>query len=1289
MAADITATTAGGGTSSPWIRATHDGGREYHDANRSSPVSDARLPPWTSPIYVSSTNDQPLRRPPPTSQLHLSEELAPAASLPSMLPSSSAASPAMESYVAAAKHFPTPAVVVHPGGPPSTSKGLWAAMPASLSEPLVGPAGFSAGASGMSTPRRPMPPLSGPWLPPFAQAAKAYHERDGDESLSDRPKATLRTSDQDRNLWRSLERFVEPVLPQDMPPGDNAAAFGSLLLPRGAPSSLEGYRQLHESEAPANMLPREFLVRAVFGASLAAASRAVDPDIVEGGVDRPASSSTTSGPYRTVVIRFTAGSLADFARCVEEELRLRSRWFVRMVGFRYCDFQGLEPWKVVPCVDESPAEGFDDERQPSSALGDAATNLDHGAASSESTGSSVLNRSRSGLAAQVFGGQAAAAVAARQLNPPPDLSFFDTLPSELSVDPIAGARRVTAHLTIQLHPVQYRAIIAAASSSSPAPSSRSPSRSKSGGGLLSDAEGEHCVIQRRCAVVAVSVVQLRQRLSPVAQINLLEASMREVPGSPGRPSGGAHGPPQVLCYTASIFFRDDISGNLVPLVDIAQLPDYASLYVNAATAGKMHWSQQQQSVTGMGVTVFSGGNRRSAGGSGLLHDGDNGEGVFNDVADHLPSTMHEYFEQLRAQPDPHDVARGLGGVRSFVTESTVVKVQPPAMPSLPWEAEAAQGGSANPLSPRLALPVGGGPKATTSLSNAAPVSSQPRLPSRFDVPRTILTPMVPSNLDDQLKSIAATPAHLVTARDDFRVAHAAARSELIADNAAELRREELLLAETSNADGSFAAAMTEAAALGGGGGAAAGRSGGSPQRLRDASEVAFGARYQPARRNLAMHQLTSLESRGRFTPAGGGGSASGPATSLVRSPASHHFSAERAIAVLAAGGVDPPPAPARGAVTVTQSPRDQRSTLIQIVCAMHLSLEGRAAAVFTTQSLVQSTAVIVEEFLLHYPIGVPVRFPLSTSDRRTLEGLVRKYVRAKLDAAAASRRAPFLESGEEALRAVRGQQSLAAPSGRHRVRADPPEASFWTVPNSSGSRSSSHQPGAITSSSPYPAPISGGDPTMMIAATASSVYQQAALRTPTLVLARPQFDEGQRRLAVYATTSLNLFDGKSAAVAVSAHGAAGGGSSPSSASEAPAPFRWFLLHGAAPKSVPAAAVFSSGGRSGAAGALRIVPLTAMIRLGLAHVSVVSYSPPVTLCLEIVLPPKRGETSSTIDQRGDAAAVSGLQAGISPGRATAAAIDPLQPGARYTVGVEVNADDASLCEAVSFVLPSWA
>jgi hypothetical protein len=166
-----------------------------------------------------------------------------------------------------------------------------------------------------------------------------------------------------------------------------------------------------------------------------------------------------------------------------------------------------------------------------------------------------------------------------------------------------------------------------------------------------------------------------------------------------------------------------------------------------------------------------------------------------------------------------------------------------------------------------------------------------------------------------------------------------------------------------------------------------------------------------------------------------------------------------------------------------------------------------------------------------------------------------------------------------------------------------------------------------------------------------------------LVLTRPQLDTQRKRLLVYATVGVDIFDNAVAAAA------AKNTLLSYKDSQVALPYRWFLRTG------PEQMLASS----------REVSLEVLFGLGIAESYILSYTVPITVALELDLDPNRDfhevqSHASTLLHRF---------------RAGGSIPQPLQEGAQYTVGIEIIRRDTLISEmqrvvaVQSFVIPQWA
>eukprot|EP00744_Colponema_vietnamica_P020027 GILI01028411.1.p1 GENE.GILI01028411.1~~GILI01028411.1.p1 ORF type:complete len:607 (-),score=71.13 GILI01028411.1:52-1725(-) len=119
-----------------------------------------------------------------------------------------------------------------------------------------------------------------------------------------------------------------------------------------------------------------------------------------------------------------------------------------------------------------------------------------------------------------------------------------------------------------------------------------------------------------------------------------------------------------------------------------------------------------------------------------------------------------------------------------------------------------------------------------------------------------------------------------------------------------------------------------------------------------------------------------------------------------------------------------------------------------------------------------------------------------------------------------------------------------------------------------------------------------------------------------VVMADPQWDPVSRRLAVYATTSVDIFGGSSEAIAKAARDYFVSGRGPiatqtQKGNKGPPPFRWFLRTGQNKPSTKDSVALSED-----------IGLDALLDLGIATIHVITRVTPITFSLELDLDPER-------------------------------------------------------------------
>ncbi len=296
----------------------------------------------------------------------------------------------------------------------------------------------------------------------------------------------------------------------------------------------------------------------------------------------------------------------------------------------------------------------------------------------------------------------------------------------------------------------------------------------------------------------------------------------------------------------------------------------------------------------------------------------------------------------------------------------------------------------------------------------------------------------------------------------------------------------------------------------------------------------------------------------------------------------------------------------------TLTERSQRRMLIQL--AMQHLMRHPRRDYFPTAALVRLTSNIVAEFQRRYePRGAPVRLPLGRYDEELLAAVCNDCMRAEV----------ALDTGTPGF--ILAQKATGSRRG----------PVFDEV--------SLEQPGYIPDVPP------------MSTAKARPPPPGGSI----LVLTKPQLDMHRKRLLVYATIGVDIFDNAVAAAAAKNKDRS------YKSSPTDLPYRWFLRTG------PEQMLSSS----------REVSLEALFGLGVAESYILSYSVPITVALELDLDPSRD--FHEVEHH--------VKTLVHRYRAGGNVPQPLQEGAQYTVGIEICRRDVSgegqrVTAVQTFVIP---
>lgn len=340
---------------------------------------------------------------------------------------------------------------------------------------------------------------------------------------------------------------------------------------------------------------------------------------------------------------------------------------------------------------------------------------------------------------------------------------------------------------------------------------------------------------------------------------------------------------------------------------------------------------------------------------------------------------------------------------------------------------------------------------------------------------------------------------------------------------------------------------------------------------------------------------------------------------------------------------------------------EEKRALIQVSLHMLLSHPRRGA--FPTSTLVTLIPNVVQSFRDQYlTTGIPLRFPLSQGDTRDLQKIVDESIAYEI---AANPNLPFL------LENAATKTNRNAPS--------PP-------------RRTTHGNGASSSPNFFEIEndVDDDDDIIRHHRSTNGGYRDVSDTPPmvdrlpaappaahhVLILAKPFFDAQTKRLLVYATVGIDIFDGPSAAIhqssrpyyatAAGASGAVVGGStSPRRAatkngavishlgqlttSTATIPFRWFLR--------TTKAHFNDAPS-------KELPIDTFFALGIAKTHILSYTVPITVNLELNLDPE--EDWSHIGSGQERVLVHRWRAG--------GVANVLTEGQEYVVGIEIHRRD---------------